>query len=233
MNHASANEIAPTAKAIIGGARFNASAGSTVRRSLEETRKRIMAKAIEINGAKNHCSTMPTTPPQEKRLVSLEYSQTPPSETHKTPDGPLNASIAPTMPPRTACVVETGMALMVASVTYETVPIIAQSMRSCSSSGFPTSPSPLGANFLRSTMPLRIVCVTAPDMDTAPRTFITAAMQKACRIVMTPEPTLVPKAFATSFAPMHMAMRKQTMKPSGTSQSVPMAPGATTPPPSG
>jgi hypothetical protein len=65
-------------------------------------------------------------------------------------------------------------------------------------------------------MPFRMVSVTARDMSSAPRKLHAAAMQKACFSVITPAPTDVPKAFATSFAPMAMAMRKQTRKPAMT-----------------
>lgn len=57
-------------------------------------------------------------------------------------------------------------------------------------------------------------------MSTAPATSQNVANQHACRIVKTPEPTLVPKEFATSFAPMPKARMNAMTKPINTSQNV-------------
>src|SRR3990170_4978612 len=58
------------------------------------------------------------------------------------------------------------------------------------------------------TMPWRIVAVTSPPARNAPANSNTAAMTIACLIVTAPEPTDVPIAFATSFAPIPQAMNK-------------------------
>lgn len=55
-------------------------------------------------------------------------------------------------------------------------------------------------------------------INTAPDTSHTVANQHACRIVRTPDPTLVPKEFATSFAPMPKANTKAMIKPTTTIQ---------------
>ena len=96
---------------------------------------------------------------------------------------------------------------------------MAQSMSSMSSSGAPSPESP--ENRSTSTMPLRIVSVTAPDMSTAPPTLQTAASTSAWRSVTTPAPTDVPKALATSLAPMAMAMRKHATNPATTIHRLP------------
>jgi hypothetical protein len=56
-------------------------------------------------------------------------------------------------------------------------------------------------------MPLRIVEVTAPPANTAPRNSKTAATKIACFIVRAFEPTDVAIALATSFAPMPQAIK--------------------------
>ena len=57
-----------------------------------------------------------------------------------------------------------------------------------------------------SMMPLRIVLVTVPPTSMAPPNSKIAATMMARLIVSAPEPTEVPMAFATSFAPMFQAM---------------------------
>jgi len=74
-------------------------------------------------------------------------------------------------------------------------------MPNTSSSGVPASRS-------ASTMPLRIVDVTAPPASTAPRNSKTAATRIAWRMVSALEPTDVAIALATSFAPIPHAMKR-------------------------
>ncbi len=64
-------------------------------------------------------------------------------------------------------------------------------------------------------MPLRMVAVTSPPASTAPASSKTAAIITACLNVRDLEPTEVPIALATSFAPIPQAMNrpKTTAKP--------------------
>lgn len=55
-------------------------------------------------------------------------------------------------------------------------------------------------------------------IKTAPATSQNVANQQACRMVNTPEPTLVPKELATSFAPIPKARMNAMTKPMTTSQ---------------
>ncbi len=55
-------------------------------------------------------------------------------------------------------------------------------------------------------IPLRMVLVTCPPARKAPENSKTAAMMTACRTEIAPEPTDVPMALATSFAPMPQHM---------------------------
>ena len=62
------------------------------------------------------------------------------------------------------------------------------------------------ANNAASSMPLRIVAVTSPPARIAPENSKITAIIIACLIVTAPEPTDVPIALATSFAPIPQAM---------------------------
>ena len=59
-----------------------------------------------------------------------------------------------------------------------------------------------------STIPFRIVDVTSPPAKKAPRNSKMAAIITACLSVRALEPTDVPMALATSFAPMPHAIKK-------------------------
>ena len=115
-----------------------------------------------------------------------------------TASSPPPAMPAPSTPPTTACVVETGAPSQVDRFTHRAAAIIAQIITR-------TNPSevakPSGA-----TMPPAMVSTTSPPASTAPRLSNTAAISSAPPMVSTLAPTAGPTLLATSLAPMLSAM---------------------------
>ena len=107
----------------------------------------------------------------------------------------------PTMAPTMLCVVDTGQPIKLASISQVPAAKSAESIPNTKRSG-------LSANTPESTMPLRMVEVTSPPAKYAPANSNTMAIKMACLIVRALEPTEVPIALATSFAPTPQAIKK-------------------------
>ncbi len=106
------------------------------------------------------------------------------------------------MPPMMLCVVETGKPSLVATVSHTAAAIIAEMnpyIRSLAKTSVTVSKSTTRIPFLT-------VSVTASPAKKAPANSKIAATITACFSVRALDPTDVPIAFATSFAPIFHAM---------------------------
>ena len=101
-------------------------------------------------------------------------------------------------------VVDTGRPIRVAMVSQVAAAIIAAMKPNAMSWESTASTVPSAKSTVR--IPLRTVSVTASPAKKAPLNSNTAAMITACFRVRARDPTEVPIAFATSFAPMFQAM---------------------------
>ena len=146
-----------------------------------------------MSGLATHDMTTFLTTSQSMRLV--EY---------------LTSKIRPTprIPPMMEWVVETGKPRRVATVNHVAAAIMAAMKPNAMSVEKASSMRGSVKSTLR--MPFRTVSVTASPAKKAPANSNTAAMITACLRVKAREPTDVPMAFATSFAPMFQAMYAQT-----------------------
>ena len=115
-----------------------------------------------------------------------------------------NMRPTPRIPPMMECVVETGRPIRVAMVSHVAAAIMAAMNPKAMSWENTGSISGSAKSTLR--MPFRTVSVTASPAKKAPQNSNTAAMMTACLRVSALEPTEVPMALATSFAPMFQAM---------------------------
>ena len=124
-----------------------------------------------------------------------------PTLPHATASTEIPTAAKPTMAPTMECVVETGHPLMLAIRSHVAAASSADSMPNTSNSGVSVSTA-------GSMIPLRFVEVTSPPARYTPANSKIAAMMMACFNVRALEPTEVPMAFATSFAPIPQAMKR-------------------------
>ena len=151
-----------------------------------------------IPGATTHAANTCGTPPHAQLTLSM----------------PTDAVAAPTKPPTTECVVETGMPYLVAKVKKTEDAMMAHMRLRSSTCGWPSYRSGL-------TMPLRTVSATRSPTDTLPASSQTEAIIMACLRVSDLEDTEVAKELATSLAPTRRCQRG-SMAESGANRSVPM-----------
>ena len=144
-------------------------------------------------------STKPMVPASKGDTTQLAAIV--PTAPQSTMAGPSPATAKPTIAPTIEWVVETGHPLIDATSSHVPAASNAASMpytNSCGSS----------CNSSGSIMPLRIVLVTSPPANQAPRNSKTTAIKIACLMVIAFDPTEVPIALATSFAPTPQAIKK-------------------------
>ena len=103
------------------------------------------------------------------------------------------------MAPMMLCVVETGHPIQLATVSQSAAASREESIPQTRISGLPR----IGVG---SMMPFRMVLVTFPPAIKAPENSKIAAMIIACLILIAHDPTEVPSALATSFAPIPQVM---------------------------
>ena len=116
-----------------------------------------------------------------------------------TASTPSPTTPKPTIAPTIACVVETGRPKRDATISSVPAEASAASIPYRTSSGFCSTRT-------ASSIPLRTVLVTWPPARKAPVNSSRPATRTAPVMVSAPDPTLVPIAFATSFAPIAQAM---------------------------
>ena len=112
---------------------------------------------------------------------------------------PAAAIPAPITPPTIECVVETGAFIIVAKFNHKAAAKSAAIIAQMKGSGFPPKAE-------MSMMPFLIVLTTSPPAINAPAASKIAAITIATVIVIAFDPTAGPTLFATSFAPMFIAI---------------------------
>ena len=120
---------------------------------------------------------------------------------HETASTPTPTAPKPTMAPTIECVVETGQPSDDAIKSHVAAAKSEASIPYTNNSG-------LDENAPASRIPFLTVAVTSPPAKTAPANSKITAMMTACLNVIAPEPTEVPMAFATSFAPIPQAIKR-------------------------
>ncbi len=124
-----------------------------------------------------------------------------PTLSQATASIPTPTAPKPTIAPTIECVVDTGQPKFDA--------IISQVPAAKSDANIPyTNKCGLSVKIAASRIPLRMVAVTSPPARIAPANSKIMAIMIACLMVIAPEPTEVPMAFATSFAPTPQAINK-------------------------
>ena len=142
-------------------------------------------------------STQASTPPISGETTQLATIW--PIFAQFTASTPMPTTPKPTMAPTIVWVVDTGQPRDEATISQIPAASSAANMPKTNISGF----SEMGAG---SMIPLRIVLVTCPPARKAPANSNRAAITIAWRAVIAPEPTEVPMALATSFAPIPQVM---------------------------
>ena len=174
--------------AMIGASHLDLSSGLLDSRMVSRTIQNVPnARSPPISGLATHDMTTSWVFSQLISSVSCWTSRTSPT---------------PMIPPIMLWVVETGSPSLVAVVSHIAAAIMAAMnpyIRSLAKSFVTVSKS-------TTSIPFRTVSVTASPAKKAPQNSKTAAIITACFRVRAFEPTDVPIAFATSFAPMFQAM---------------------------
>ncbi len=135
-------------------------------------------------------------PPISGEMTQL--AAIPSSGPQATADIPAAAIPAPTTPPTTAWVVDTGAPIQVARFTHS-----AEESRAAIIAQMKASVLGIRAGF---TMPLEMVSTTSPPAMIAPAVSKMAAISSAPDMVSAFEPTAGPTLLVTSLAPMFIAM---------------------------